>query len=65
MVKFIELTDFEDQPLMVNVSNIIWICPNTTEDGTIIYVMTSGENGYPVCICVKENYTQVTKLIRE
>ncbi|SNU03316.1 hypothetical protein SAMN06298211_101502 [Prevotellaceae bacterium MN60] len=36
MVKFIELTDLEDQPLMVNVSNIIWISPDTTGDGTII-----------------------------
>ena len=64
MVKFIELTDLENQPLMVNVSNIIWISPDTTGDGTIIYVLAPRKNDNLVSLCVKENYAQVTKLIR-
>ena len=63
MVKFIELTDYEDQPIMVNVDNIIWVRPCEAEEGTMIYVTAQGKNEYPVNICVKESYSQVRKLI--
>ena len=63
MVKFIELTDYDDQSLMVNVANIIWIRPYEAEEGTMIYVAVQGKNDYPVGLCVKESYSQVTKLI--
>ena len=65
MVKFIELTDYDDQPLMVNVANIIWVTPYEAEEGTMIYVTAQGKNDYPVKLCVKESYSQVTKLIRD
>lgn len=65
MVKFIELTDFEDLPLLVNVDNIIGICPYTIEDGTMLYVTAQGKNNHPVSLCVKESYPQVTKLIQK
>lgn len=64
MVKFLELTDFDDQPLMVNVANIIWIRPYEEENGTLLYVTSLGKNDYPVSICVKESYTQITKRIQ-
>ena len=63
MVNFIELTDYNDEPLMVNVANIIWVAPYEVEEGTMIYVTAQGKNDYPVSLCVKESYSQVTKLI--
>lgn len=63
MVKFIELTDYNDQPLMVNVANIIWVKPYEAEDGAIVFVTAQGKNDHPVSLCVKESYAQVTKLI--
>lgn len=64
MTKFIELTDYDDQPLMVNVANIIWVRPNKAEEGTMVYVTAQGKNDYPVNLRVKESYSQVTKLIQ-
>lgn len=63
MAKFIELTDYEDQPLLVNLDNIIWVRPYEAENGTMIYVTAQGKNDYPVSLCVKESYAQVVKLI--
>lgn len=63
MVKFIELTDYNDQPLMVNVANIIWVKPYKADDGTMVYVTAQGKNDFPVSLCVKESYAQVTRLI--
>ena len=63
MVKFIELTDYNDQPLMVNVANIIWVKPYKADDGTMVYVTAQGKNDFPVNLCVKESYAQVTRLI--
>jgi hypothetical protein len=65
MVKFIELTDCDDQSLMVNVANIIWVRPCEAEEGTMIYVTSQGKNDYPVSLCVKECYAQVAKLIQD
>lgn len=65
MAKFIELTDFDDQPIFVNADNIIWVCPYTVEDGTMIYVTVQGKDNHPVSLYVKESYTQVTKLIQK
>lgn len=58
MTKFIELTDYDDQPLMVNVANIIWVIPYEPDEGTMIYVTAQGKNDYPVNLCVKESYSQ-------
>ena len=65
MTKFIELTDFDDQPLMVNVANIIWVRPYEAEEGTMIYVTAQGKNDYPMSLYVKDSYSQVTKLIQD
>lgn len=63
MAKFIELTEDDNQPLMVNVDNIIWVRPYKEDEGSTIYVAGQGQNEYPVSLYVKENYSQVTKLI--
>lgn len=63
MTKFIELTEYDDQPIMVNVANIIWVRPYKAEEGTMVYVTAQGKNDYPVSFCVKESYSQVAKLI--
>lgn len=63
MTKFIELTEYDDQPIFVNVANIIWIRPYKGEEGSTIYVTSHGQNDYPVSLSVKESYSQVTKLI--
>lgn len=64
MTKFIELTEYDDQPIMVNVANIIWVRPYKDDEGSMIYVSALGKNDYPVSINVKETYSQVTKLIQ-
>ena len=63
MVKFIELTDYNVRPLIVNVANIIWARPYEPDEGTMIYITAQGKNDYPVNLCVKESYSQVAKLI--
>lgn len=64
MTKFIELTEYDDQPIMVNVANIIWVRPYKDEKDSILYVTALGKNDYPVSVNVKETYSQVTKLIQ-
>ena len=64
MTKFIELTEYDDQPIMVNVANIIWVRPYKGEDGSTIYVTSQGRNNYPLSLNVKESYSQITKLIQ-
>ena len=41
MVKFLELTDYNDQPLMVNVANIIWVKPYKGEEGTMVKLINN------------------------
>ena len=65
MIKFIELTDFDDQPLMVNVANIIWVKPYEAEEGTTVYVTAQGKYDYPVSLTVKESYSHVKKFIQD
>ncbi len=66
MARFIELTDSEDQPLMVNIDNILWVRPySEDEEGSMIYVTVQGKNNYPVSLYVKESYKQVTELIHK
>lgn len=65
MTKFIELTEYNDQPILVNVANIIWVRPYKDEEGSIVYVTSYGQNDYPVSIGVKESYSQVFKLIQK
>ena len=65
MTKFIELTEYDDQPIMVNVAHIIWVRPYKGEDGSTIYVTSQGRNDNPLSLNVKESYSQVTKLIQD
>jgi hypothetical protein len=65
MVKFIELTEDDSQPIIFNVANIIWVRPFNDDNGSLIYVNTPGQNGNPVSVYVKEGYSQVKKLIHE
>ena len=59
MAKFIEVTDYNDDSLYVNVDNILWVKPYQKENGTIIYMPVRGRNDYPVSLTVKESYAQV------
>ena len=60
MAKFIELTNFSNQRIVVNVENILWVQPYEKENGSIIYVAVTGRNDYPVCINVIESYNEVS-----
>ena len=63
MAKFIEVTDYNDQSLYVNVDNILWVEPYEAENGSIIYLPVRGRNDYSISLTVKENYAQVTEAI--
>ncbi len=63
MVKFIEVTDYNDQSLYINVDKILWVKPYEEENGTIIYLPVRGRNDYPISLTVKESYAQVTEAI--
>lgn len=63
MAKFIEVTDYDDLSLYVNVDNILWVKPYEEEDGSLIYMPVPGKNNYPVSLVVKESYAQVTEAI--
>ena len=63
MAKFIEVTNYDDEKLFVNIDNILWIKPYDEENGTIIYVPVRGKNDYPISLAVKESYEDIkTKL---
>lgn len=64
MAKFIEVTDYNDQSLYINVDNILWLRSYEEENGTIIYLSVCGKNDYPVSLIVKESYTQLKEAIR-
>lgn len=63
MAKFIEVTDFSDQSIFVNVDNILWVKPYNAENGSFIYMSVPGKNDYPTSLTVKESYAQVTEAI--
>ena len=63
MAKFIEVTDFNDNSLYVNVDNILWVKPYKEENGAIIYMPVRGRNDYPVPLTVKESYAHVVETI--
>lgn len=63
MAKFIELTDYNDEKLFINVDNILWVKPYEEEDATLIYLPVRNRNDYPISIAVKESYAQVTEAI--
>ena len=63
MAKFIEVTDFNNQSLYVNVDNILWVKPYEAENGSMIYMPVRGRNDYPISLIVKESYVQVTDAI--
>lgn len=65
MKNFIEVTDFEDQQLLVNTENILWVRPYETENGTVIYMASPGRNNYPVSVTVKESYEQIKQKCKE
>ena len=63
MAKFIEVTDYNDERLYVNVDNILWVKPYSTENGAMIYMPVPGRNDYPISLTVKESYAQVIESI--
>jgi len=63
MAKFIEVTNYDDQRLYVNVDNILWVKPYEAENGSMIYIPVRGRNDYPIPLTVKESYAQVVEAI--
>lgn len=63
MAKFIEVTDYNDQSLYVNVDNILWVEPYEAENGSMIFMPVRGRNDRPYLLTVKESYAQVTEAI--
>ena len=63
MAKFIEVTDYNDQSLYVNVDNILWVEPYEAENGSMIFMSVRGRNDRPYSLTVKESYAQVTEAI--
>ncbi len=63
MAKFIEVTDYNDQSLYVNVDNILWVEPYEAENGSMIFMLVRGRNDRPYYLTVKESYAQVTEAI--
>lgn len=63
MAKFIEVTDYNDESLYVNVDNILWVKPYKEEDSAINYMPVRGRNDYPVPLTVKESYAKVVEAI--
>ena len=63
MAKFIEVTDYNDLSLYVNVDNILWVKPYEEENGSIIYLPVRGRNDFPIHLIIKESYAQVTEAI--
>lgn len=65
MIKFIEVTDYEEHPLLVNTKNILWVKPYEAENGTVIYMASSGRNNDPMSLAVKESYEQIKQKCEE
>lgn len=63
MAKFIEVTDYNDQSLYVNVDNILWVEPYEAGNGSMIFMLVRGRNDRPCYLTVKESYAQVTEAI--
>ena len=62
MAKYIGVTDFNDEKLIVNVENILWF-KSYDKDHAIIYMAGSGKNEYPVSLTVKESRDTIMKYI--
>lgn len=62
MVKFIGVTDLNNQKLIANVDNILWFKPYD-KVASIIYMAAVGKNEYPVSLIVKESQETIMKYI--
>ena len=62
MAKFIGVTDFSNEKLLVNIDNILWFKAHEKEHA-IIYMATHDQTNYPVCIIVKESRDTIMKYI--
>ncbi len=62
MVKFIGVTNFDNEKLIVNVDNILWFKPYN-HSSSIIYLASQGKNDYPVSLTVKESQDTIMKYI--
>ena len=62
MAKFIGVTDFNDEKLLVNVDNILWF-KTYDKEHAIIYLAALGKNDYPVSLTVKESRDTIMKWI--
>jgi len=58
---FIELTNSDNQKVLVNILNISWIIPD--KNTTIIFMNFVGRNNFALPIVVKEEYSLIKQLI--
>lgn len=62
MSKFIGVTNFDNEKLIVNVDNILWLKPYN-QTSSIIYLAAQGKNDFPVSLIVKESQATIMKYI--
>lgn len=62
MAKFIGVTNFDNEKLIVNVDNILWLKPYN-QTSSIIYLAAQGKNEYPVSLVVKESQNTIMSYI--
>ena len=62
MAKFIGVTNFDNEKLIVNVNNILWLKPYN-QMSSIIYLAALGKNEYPVSLVVKESQDTIMSYI--
>lgn len=62
MAKFIGVTDYDNEKLLVNVDNILWFKAYEKEHA-IIYMAAPDQKNYPASLIVKESRDTIMKYI--
>ncbi len=62
MVKFIGVTDCNNEKLLVNIDNILWF-KAYEQNKAIMYVGTTGQNDYLVGLIVQESRDTIMRYI--
>lgn len=54
MAKFIEVTNYDDEKIFVNIDNILWV-ESSEDNASVIRLAIRGNNDYPLGLFVKES----------
>lgn len=64
MAKFVGVTDYNDEKVLINIDMILWYSTyNKEKDDTIIYMAAPGKNDYPVYVVAKESKETIMRYI--